>query len=86
MPYISRDRRKALDEELDILGENIESVGELDYAFTRLAGLLVKKIGGRSYTIFNSVIGVFESAKLEFYRRRLAPYEDKKIQENGDVD
>lgn len=43
-------------------------------------------MGGRSYTVFNSIIGVFESAKLEFYRRRVASYEDEKIQENGAVD
>lgn len=29
--------------------------------------------------------GAIECAKLEFYRRVAAPYEDKKIAENGDV-
>jgi hypothetical protein len=30
-------------------------------------------------------MGVLESAKLELYRRKIAPYEDDKIAENGDV-
>jgi len=31
------------------------------------------------------VIGALEACKLEFYRRAVVPYEDKKIKENGDV-
>ena len=31
------------------------------------------------------LIGVLECAKLELYRRVAAPYEDDKIDENGDV-
>ncbi len=33
---------------------------------------------------FNALIGVLESAKLELYRRMIAPYEDVKMKENGD--
>jgi hypothetical protein len=33
----------------------------------------------------DEVVGVLECAKLEIYRRIAAPYEDKKIVENGDV-
>jgi hypothetical protein len=38
-----------------------------------------------SYRTINDVLGALEGAKLEFYRRVAAPYEDQKIQENGDV-
>jgi hypothetical protein len=38
-----------------------------------------------SYAVFNEVIGVLECMKLELYRRILAPYEDEKCKENGDV-
>ena len=31
------------------------------------------------------VVNAMECAKLEFYRRVAAPYEDTKIKENGDV-
>ena len=30
-------------------------------------------------------IAVFEAAKLEFYRRIAAPYEDRAIAKNGDI-
>lgn len=38
-----------------------------------------------NYQLINDVIGAVEGAKLEFYRRMAAPYEDKKKDENGDV-
>jgi len=31
------------------------------------------------------MLGSVEAAKLEIYRRLIAPYEDTKIKENGDV-
>ena len=31
------------------------------------------------------MVGVLECAKLELYRRMAAPYEDEKIEDNGDV-
>jgi len=30
-------------------------------------------------------MGALEGAKLEFYRRVVVPYEEKKMKENGDV-
>ena len=38
-----------------------------------------------NYQAINDIIGALESAKLEFYRRPVAIYEDKKIIENGDI-
>jgi hypothetical protein len=40
---------------------------------------------GLSYQTLNDVLGALEGCKLELYRRQVAPYEDKKIQANGDV-
>ena len=40
---------------------------------------------GNSYATINDIIGALEGAKMEFYRRVVAPYEDEKIKENGDV-
>ena len=39
-----------------------------------------------NYEDYRNFIGELESAKLEIYRRLVAPYEDKKIKENGDVE
>jgi hypothetical protein len=40
---------------------------------------------GLSYAAIAEAAGVLETAKLEFYRRLAASYEDEKIAENGDV-
>jgi len=39
----------------------------------------------RNYQHFNDCIGALEGCKLEMYRRQIANYEDKKIEDNGDV-
>jgi hypothetical protein len=43
------------------------------------------KAHGTNYALLNELIGVLECAKLELYRRVASPYEDEKIQSNGDV-
>ena len=56
----------------------------MNYAISMLCKEYIARFGCY-YTHLNSVMGVLESAKLEFYRRVVAPYEDKKIEENGDI-
>ncbi|MFZ5876250.1 MAG: DUF6899 family protein [Nitrospirota bacterium] len=80
MPYITADARARLD-----AGGKPETVGELNYAITRLVDSYLVKQGGLRYANLNEVIGVFECAKLELYRRVAAPYEDQKRAESGDV-
>jgi hypothetical protein len=51
-----------------------------------LTQLVVGWLGAApNYDNFNEVIGVLECMKLELYRRMIAPYEDTKCKENGDV-
>lgn len=59
--------------------------GELNYLITRLCLRYMHERGGPSYALLNEIVGVLESAKLEFYRRAVAPYESAKAQANGDV-
>jgi hypothetical protein len=84
MPYIKPYRRTDIyhDEKIDI--PNIECAGDLNYSFTVLihAYLAARPI---DYQAINDIIGALEGAKAEFQRRIVAPYEDKKINENGDV-
>ena len=84
MPYIIKQLRKELEDGIYKCCMNIRNVGCLNYTITRL---LIDYLNykGKSYTTFNSLIGVLECAKLELYRRMVAPYEDKKKAENGDV-
>lgn len=57
--------------------------GELNYVLTMVVKEYMDEHGLRYQTI-NDIMGALEGAKLEFYRRIAAPYEDTKIKENGD--
>lgn len=78
MPYIPQSKRG------NVRAEGVLDDGELNYAITVLLNNQIDK-RGMSYKTINSLIGALECAKLELYRRIAAPYEDKKIRENGDV-
>lgn len=79
MPYI-----KSLDRaQLDTL-RCAQNSGELNYELTKVIQRYISNQGA-SYRTMNDVIGALESCKLEFYRRIVAPHENMKIQQNGDV-
>jgi hypothetical protein len=81
MPYIHQAQR----EELEAAGRPIIiDAGELNYCITKLCNDYVIS-SSPSYATFNTIIGVLECAKQEFYRRLVAPYEDLKCAKNGDV-
>lgn len=92
MPYIGEQNRvrleSAIDEIVGILNEKgVDGnypVGHLNYLIT---SIIVKTLDrqGKRYKHFNAVVGALECCKLELYRRAVAPYEDTKIEENGDV-
>jgi len=87
MPYIKMEDRpkyeKSLKELIGILkSQPVESIdGELNYIITRI----LKESYPLRYFNLNRAVGVLECCKLEFYRRVAAPYEDTKIEQNGDV-
>lgn len=77
VPYIRQeDREEAL--------AAPRNAGELNFAITMLVQGYLRQ-NGRRYQQINDVVGALEGAKLEFYRRVVAPYEDQKARENGDV-
>jgi hypothetical protein len=80
MPYIKQADRDAL----RCGTRHPDTAGELNYTFTLFALEYIQR-KGLSYQHINDVLGALDGAKLEFYRRLAAPYEDKKIAENGDV-
>lgn len=94
MPYIKSDLRSDIDaavvevvDKINLLwraGEINEAgvKGVLNYTITTLVNRLYQD---DSYSNFNDIVGVLECVKLEFYRRRVAPYENQKAFENGDV-
>jgi ribosomal protein S3AE len=87
LPYIKTANRAKYNIVLRELIEILKTLppeevdGELNYVITKL----LKEIYPLRYFHINKAIGVLECAKLEYYRRVAAPYEDTKIQESGDV-
>lgn len=77
MPYI-----KFIDK-FEVHKRGAKTSGELNFHITTL---ILNYLGDNyNYQKINDVIGALESCKLEFYRRLVVPYEEKKIKENGDV-
>lgn len=83
MPYIKEQAREEL-QLYRLLPRKIATAGELNYMLTVIVKDYLKH-NGESYQYFNDCLGALEGAKLELYRRRIAPYEDDKIIRNGDV-
>jgi hypothetical protein len=88
VPYIKQERRDQLDTAIDNLttilgltGEPLED-GDVNYVITRIMDACYNRL---SYAIMARGIATLECAKLEFYRRIMAPYEDEKRKKNGEV-
>jgi len=87
MPYIKpEDREKWKTTIADVVkkldGLPMEQVdGELNYLFSSI----VKSAYKPRYFNFNRAIGMLECVRQEFYRKFVAPYEDKKEEENGKI-
>ena len=94
MPYITKQERPRYDELIEKVtttllekfpAENGKgfSEGDLNYVISSVVWNLFDK--KPSYSVGNKLVGVLECVKQEFIRRRLNGYEDKKIEENGDI-
>lgn len=82
MPYIKQEDRPKFDEVIPML-DTIDCAGDLNYVVSTLCRRYLERKGFR-YANMNELVGALECTKLELYRRVAAPYEDKKIEENGD--
>ena len=79
MPYISSDQKEAL-----IAREYPSTPGELNFVLTQVC-IEFFNHSGQNYQAHNDILGALAGAQLEWYRRVVAPYEDGKKAENGDV-
>jgi len=79
MPYITKNRREALDS-----GNLPQNAGELNYMFYSISRHYAF-YKGECYQTYNDIIGALEGSKLEIYRRDIANYEEEKIKSNGDI-
>lgn len=87
MPYVNHTVRAFYKEELDEIIRKLSTVnfpvGDMNYIVSKIAkaAFLAKP----EYTNANNIDGMLSCAEKEYYRRYLAPLEDKKIIENGDI-
>ncbi len=92
MPYIQQNYRNELTPLIDALSEKIKELHAANPAQTRdgllnfsLTEVLNQVFPDARYTDYNEIIGFLECCKLEYYRKKIAPYEDLKERENGPV-
>lgn len=89
MPYIVAENRRVFDKPIDrLIGElrgmcSEDHPGDINYCLSRIIWRLWQS--SPDYTTGNSLVGVLECVKQEFYRRMLVPYEDEKRALNGDI-
>lgn len=88
MPYIKKHERPAIDKLVDPLINHLQSLPteDQDGALNYIIFKIVKHVYQQKYFHLNRAIGVLTAVAQEFHRRIVAPYEDTKIVENGDVE
>ena len=83
MPYIKPEDRLILDPIINQLPLNL-SVGEMNYIFTRIVHKFIS-VRGISYANLSAAAATLSDCREEFVRQVVAPYEDRKKSENGDI-
>lgn len=95
MPYIKQELRDQIDNNIETLVHNINSLsktdvdfaGILNYTISSLVSqILLSKFDRLRYWHSPMVRGVLMDVADEFYRRIVSPYEDEQIKNNGDVE
>jgi len=79
MPYIPNESVQEID-----FGKQPINAGELNYKITQLIVNYLPEIP--CYQDYNEVVGVLECAKMELYRRVIAQYEERKIEDPENID
>jgi len=86
MPYITPEDRSVID---TLMGDNFkpQNGGELQYAIAKLVQSYYESSCNSKprYKHMEQMMGALSGAVQEHYRVVVAPYEDKKIAENGGV-
>jgi hypothetical protein len=85
MPYIKQVDRPPYQEVIKDLSSKFADVpvGDMNYVISSVIKNVFEK--NKSYKTANALMGMIECVKMEFYRTSVAPYEDLKIKENGNI-
>jgi hypothetical protein len=88
MPYILPSERQRFDPLINALSKELQKdgceAGNLNYVVSTLIGKALA--ANRRYAEANKLMGVLACVSAEFYRMDVAPYEDEKRRENGEID
>jgi hypothetical protein len=84
MPYIKKEERIKFDNSALTIASNASNCGDLNYAITVIIQEYIKK-KGLNYATLNDVHGMLYACNAELYRRITGPYENTKVEQNGDV-
>jgi len=84
MPYIEVERKEVISFAVSELSSYIGSKGDLNFVICELVGQLISH-KGVNYQNISEIIDAVHDAETELRRRLLVPYEDIKLEENGDV-
>ena len=79
MPYITKDARE------ELYYRDPENAGELQYLIAMMISDYISDKDQYDYQTLNDVMGALAGAQQEFYRKIVAPYEEKKELLNGSV-
>ena len=83
MPYIKQEDRFYMDVVVkSMISNDVQPNGKLNYVLYKLC----KDTVFPGYNNYKNYIAELRQCATEIERRILAPYEDLKIQENGDVE
>jgi len=89
MPYIKDEDRdpicNVIDYVISPISRQEKKAGACNYAITLLLDGVFDTFENPSYDKINTVMGILECVKQEYYRRIAIPYEEAKRRENGDV-
>lgn len=79
MPYISKQDRE------ELFDRDPVNAGEIQYLIAAMISDYLQDKGEYNYHTLNEVMGALSGAQQEFYRKVVAPYEEKKEILNGGV-
>lgn len=86
MPYVMQAIRDDVEAELRSVARRLITQGDLTYAISVLMDEYVMSVAGAvTYHTLSRARASAQDASDEWYRRVMAPYEDSKRRENGDV-
>ena len=85
MPYILPNDRHNMQAALNQLSTFTKNGGDIQYIIAWLVQDLLASKSAVRYADLEAIMGALSGAQQEFYREVVAPYEDKKMQDNGPV-